>query len=51
VPGDLNGDGLVSAQDLAALLAGWGQTGPTDLNGNGTTDAADMSILLANWTG
>jgi hypothetical protein len=51
VLGDLNGDGLVSAQDLAALLAGWGQTGPTDLNGSGSTDASDMAILLANWTG
>jgi hypothetical protein len=50
VLGDLNGDSLVNATDLAALLAAWGLTGPSDLNGDGTTNATDMAIILANWT-
>ena len=46
---DLNGDGRVDGADLAQLLGGWGQPGPTDLNGSGTTDGADLSILLSSW--
>ncbi|MGA1046149.1 MAG: choice-of-anchor X domain-containing protein, partial [Phycisphaerales bacterium] len=47
--GDLNDDGVVDGADLAILLSGWGQPGPTDLNGSGTTDGADLSILLSAW--
>jgi len=46
---DLNDDGRVDGADLALLLGGWGQPGPTDLNGSGTTDGADLSILLSSW--
>lgn len=49
VPGDLDGDGSVSATDLAILLNAWGQGGPADLNGDGTVNAQDMSILLNNF--
>ncbi|MSR42170.1 MAG: hypothetical protein EXS10_09775 [Phycisphaerales bacterium] len=42
-------DGVVNAQDLAALLSQWGSGGFADLNGDGTTDAADMAMLLSAW--
>ncbi|MSR28574.1 MAG: hypothetical protein EXS03_03235 [Phycisphaerales bacterium] len=48
-PGDVNGDGVVSAADLSLILAGWGASGPTDLNGDGTTDSLDIGIVLADW--
>jgi hypothetical protein len=47
-PADLNADGTVGAQDLAALLSAWG-TSAGDLNGNGTTDAQDLAAMLAAW--
>ncbi len=50
---DLNGDGVVDAADLAALLAAWGPCAPGscpgDLNGDGLVDGADLAILLAAW--
>ncbi len=47
-PADLNGDGAVDAQDLAAVLSGW--DGPKgDLNGDGTTNAQDLAELLSAW--
>jgi hypothetical protein len=48
--GDLNGDGIVSAADLAILLSSWGASGgPADLNGDGQVNAADLATLLAAW--
>jgi hypothetical protein len=45
---DLNGDGTVGAQDLAALLGAW--DGPAgDINGDGTTNAQDLAALLTAW--
>lgn len=49
-PGDLNGDGSVSAPDLAILLGAWGSSGPGDLNGDGTVGAADLALLLGGWS-
>jgi len=54
-PGDLDCDGVVDFDDLAALLASWGPCPgsvgcPGDLNGDGVVDGADLGILLANWT-
>jgi hypothetical protein len=49
IPGDLNGDGVVNAADLATLLNAWGKDGPADLNGDGTVNAQDMAILLNNF--
>jgi hypothetical protein len=47
-PADLNSDGMVGAQDLAALLAAWG--GPAgDLNDDGTTSSQDLAVLLGAW--
>ncbi len=51
VTGDIDADGYVNAQDLAALLAAWGGTGgPADLNDDGAVDAEDLSALLAMWS-
>jgi hypothetical protein len=51
--GDLNGDHLVNAQDLAILLSAWGSAKPgaADLNGDGVVNGADMAVLLSGWTG
>ncbi|MFM7051306.1 MAG: hypothetical protein ACKOYN_04120, partial [Planctomycetota bacterium] len=48
-PADLNGDGVVDAQDLAVVLGAWGTAGPGDLDGNGVVDAADLTLLLGAW--
>jgi hypothetical protein len=47
-PGDLDGDGAVSAADLVDLLAAWGSAGG-DLDGDGTTTIKDLLVLLTNW--
>lgn len=46
--GDLDGDGVRDATDLATLLAAWGGI-EGDANGDGTTDASDLAALLAGW--
>jgi hypothetical protein len=47
----VNGDGLVNAADLTALLLGWNATGgPADINGDGIVDALDVAELLLNWS-
>lgn len=49
-PADLDGDGNVSASDLAVLLAAWGTAHTdADLDGDGSVAAADLSIVLAAW--
>jgi hypothetical protein len=50
VPGDLDGNGVVDAADLAVLLGQWGGPGSADLDGSGTVDAADLAVLLGAWT-
>jgi subtilisin family serine protease len=54
IPEDLNGDGLVNAQDLAILLSAWGPCAncdacPADLNGDCSVGAQDLAQLLAAW--
>jgi hypothetical protein len=47
---DLNGDGIVSGADLAALLGAWGAFGSEfDLTGDCTVDAADLAVILGAW--
>ena len=46
---DFDESGTVGAEDLSALLAGWGTAGPTDLNGDATTDGRDLAMLLTLW--
>lgn len=50
-PADLNGDGVVDAFDLAALLAMWGACPgcDADFNGDGVVEAFDLSVVLAAW--
>lgn len=49
---DLNDDGAVNAQDMAALLAAWGEFGgPSDLDGDGIVGSPDIAVLLSAWTG
>jgi hypothetical protein len=50
-PADLTNDGAVDAQDVAILLANWGQVGsPYDLTGDGLIGGADLAVILFNWT-
>ena len=47
---DLNGDGSVSATDLAQVLSVWGATNSTaDLNNDGIVGAPDLALLLNAW--
>ncbi len=50
-PGDLNGDGFIDLEDLAALLSNYGMTGAApedgDLDYDGDVDLSDLSALLA----
>ena len=47
---DVNTDGQVDVQDLAAVLLAWGGTGgPADTNGDGSVDVQDLAEVLLNW--
>jgi len=53
LPGDLDGDGVVTLDDLVTLLANYGAVASAtpeqgDVNRDGTVDLADLSIMLAN---
>ncbi len=50
-PSDLDGDGVVGADDVLALLGAWDTNpkGPPDLDGDGTVGTRDLLILLGNW--
>ena len=50
-PADLDGDGSVSAADLAILLGSWGPCPgcPADFDGDGSVGAADLAQLLGSW--
>ncbi len=51
VSGDLNGDQLVNAIDLATLLSAWGTADSVaDVNHDGTVNGADLVFVLGNWT-
>ncbi len=50
VRGDLTGNGVTNAADLAAVIASWGGGfEPADMNWDGDVNAADLAALLANW--
>jgi hypothetical protein len=52
LPGDLNGDGVVNALDLALVVGGFGQAGadqPGDGNGDGVVNAQDLALVVANF--
>lgn len=47
--GDIDGDFIVGASDIAILLNQWGGPGSGDLNGDGLVNASDIAALLSNW--
>ncbi len=53
-PGDVDGDGVVNAGDIALTLGGWGDCpgkglcGP-DLDGDGAVSASDLAIVIGAW--
>jgi hypothetical protein len=52
-PADIDGNGTVGADDIAALLSAWGTAGSgsadTDLDNDGTVGPADLAVLLGAW--
>jgi hypothetical protein len=54
VPGDVNGDGAVDADDLVEVILAWGPCPPppcpADLDDNGVVDADDLVLVILNWT-
>ncbi len=50
LPGDVNQDGIVNAQDLALLSSGWMKSGVTgDISGDNIVNGQDLAVLSANW--
>lgn len=49
--GELSGDGVIDAADLAILLGAWGPCGacPADLDQDGVVGGPDLAILLGAW--
>jgi len=52
VPGDLNGDGLVTFEDLLILLSMWGPCAgcPADLDDDGVVNFSDLVLILSYWS-
>jgi len=49
-PADLDGDGQVGAEDLAAALGSWGPgEAPSDFDEDGAVDGYDLAALLGSW--
>jgi len=47
---DINRDGIVDGEDLAALLGHWGtNNAAADLNNDGSVDSSDLSLVLGSW--
>ena len=49
--GDADGDGVVDASDLAAVLSAWGgcEACSEDLDGSGAVGAGDLGLILVAW--
>ncbi len=49
--GDVDGNGVVDAADLAVLLGAWGPNPghPADFDGDGDINAADLAVLIGAW--
>ena len=52
LPGDVNGDDLVSTDDLLAVLAAFGpcEDCPEDFNGDDVVDVNDILTVVGNWS-
>ena len=48
-PYDLDGNGVVTGEDLGMLLASWGDEGPADFNKDGRVDGADLGRFSLYW--
>ena len=50
---DLDGNGVVDARDLGAVLGGWGPcvSCGADTNGDAFVDAVDLAAVLSRWGG
>lgn len=49
---DVDGDGLTTGKELAAVLSSWGTWGsgqPSDFNTDGITDGDDLAAVLSAW--
>ncbi len=53
-PGDVNGDGVVNAQDLHVVLSNYGKASQSsnqgDVDGDGTVTGLDLSVVLSRYT-
>ena len=51
--GDIDGDGVVDAGDLAAVLGAWGRCDgcAEDLDGSGVVGSSDLALILVAWGG
>jgi hypothetical protein len=48
--GDINLDGIVNAQDLAAVSSNWLSNSPQgDVNADGIVNAQDLAVISSNW--
>ncbi len=52
IPGDANGDGIVTVADILAIVDSWGLCGavcPSDLNNDGAVNVVDLLMVIENW--
>ena len=51
IPGDINGDGIVSVDDLLEIIGAWGPCDgcDTDITGDGLVNVDDVLALLSLW--
>ena len=48
--GDVSGDSIVNAQDIATIASHWLLAGPVgDANGDGLVNGQDIATIAANW--
>jgi hypothetical protein len=53
VPGDVDGDGLVTVADLVDVILAWGPCAglcAADLNADGVVGVEDLVIVILNWS-
>ena len=49
-PGDINGDGSVTVNDVLALVSAWGSNNSAaDVNADGIVNVADLLVLIEAW--
>ena len=53
-PADIDGDGLVTIEDLLDVIGSWGDCAdpdncPADLDGTGSVDIEDLLAVISGW--